>query len=194
MASIPRSQRVASTVWHGRRRRRSSEDVAIDDQRYLMVDGRRWRRSAPRIPEALRRELVSALMSARRAVLAAKRSSSAIAEKTARARVQDAKVALGERGRPYWDSPDDKAERQRAAATLRALLAARGPGKTICPSDVARAIGADRWRSAMSLVREAALVLVAKGELEVRQQGKRVDPEQAHGPIRYAAKRPGRRK
>jgi hypothetical protein len=137
---------------------------------------------------------VSALMSARRAVLAAKRSSSAIAEKTARARVQDAKVALRERERPYWDSPEDKAERQRAAATLRALLAARGSGKTICPSmsparsaqtagtACYRSCGKPRWS------------WFAKGELEVRQHGKRVDPEQARGPLRYAVKRPSRRK
>lgn len=113
-----------------------------DDERFLVIDGRRWRRTDPSIPEALRSELVQELMDARRRV--------------DRPRVQDAKVALGERGRPWWEPHDDAALRTRAAATMRALLHKRGEGKTICPSDVARVIGGDRWRSLMPLVRHVA--------------------------------------
>ena len=47
-------------------------------------------------------------MSARRAVGAALRSSDLAAEQAARARVQQAKVALGERGAPWWEQTDDE--------------------------------------------------------------------------------------
>ena len=73
------------------------------DGRYIVVDGRRWRASDPRLPEARRQELVNELMSARRAVGAAKRAGDAAAEAQARARVHAAKVALGERGPKWWE-------------------------------------------------------------------------------------------
>jgi uncharacterized protein len=73
------------------------------DGRYVVVDGRRWRASDPRLPEERRQELVAALMDARRAVGAAKRRGDAEAERAARDRVHAAKVALGERGQPWWE-------------------------------------------------------------------------------------------
>lgn len=73
------------------------------DGRYVVIDGRRWRASDPGLPEERRQELVDELMSARRAVGAAKRSGDPVAERAARARVHAAKVALGERGRPWWE-------------------------------------------------------------------------------------------
>lgn len=126
------------------------------------------------------------LMSARRAVGAAKRMRDEKAEAAARARVQDAKLALGERGEAYWEAPSVAAQRRRAAAAMRALLSARGADKTICPSDVARTIGGDRWRAVMQLVRDVAIELVKKHELEVRQRGSAVGARAAKGPIRLA--------
>lgn len=76
-----------------------------EDGRYVVVDGRRWRRSDPGLPEERRQELVNELMSARRAVGAAMRSGDAEAERAARDRVHAAKVALGERGTPWWEQP-----------------------------------------------------------------------------------------
>ena len=73
------------------------------DGHYVIIDGRRWRATDPSIPEERRKELVAELMSARRAVGAAKRADDAKAEKAARARVHAAKVALGERGKPWWE-------------------------------------------------------------------------------------------
>ena len=74
------------------------------------------------------------------------------------------------------------------AATERAildLLAARDPGKTICPSDAARALGGDDgFRPLMPLVREVAQTLVAAGRLEVTQSGRPVDIRTARGAIR----------
>jgi uncharacterized protein len=73
------------------------------DGRYVIIDGRRWRATDPSIPEGRRKELVSELMSARRAVGAAKRAGDEEAERAARDRVHAAKVALGERGEPWWE-------------------------------------------------------------------------------------------
>ena len=73
------------------------------DGRYIVVNGRRWRKSDPSLSEERRRELVEELMSARRAVKAAKRDGDDAAMRSARGRVHAAKVALGERGEPWWE-------------------------------------------------------------------------------------------
>ena len=145
-----------------------------DDARYFVVDGRRWRRTDPSIPEPLRAELVKALMAARRV--------------QDRPRTQDAKVALGERGRPWWEPRDASADRTRLAAAMRTLLAARGDGKTICPSDAARAVGASEWRALLPLARDVARSLAAAGDLEVTQGGRAIDPSGPwRGPVRLRA-------
>ena len=71
--------------------------------------------------------------------------------------------------------------------TILGLLAERAPGKTICPSEAARALGGDEaeWRARMEPVREAARAMVARGELEITQRGEPVpDPAAVRGPIR----------
>lgn len=65
------------------------------DGRYFVVRGRLWRMSDPRLDDETRERLVAELMSARRAVRAK--------EPDARARVDAAKRALGERGPVWWD-------------------------------------------------------------------------------------------
>jgi hypothetical protein len=72
------------------------------DGRYLVVRGRLWRASNPALDAAERARLTGQLMAARRAVAAALRSGDAAALRAARAGVQDAKVALGERGAVWW--------------------------------------------------------------------------------------------
>jgi hypothetical protein len=76
------------------------------DGRYFVVRGRLWRKSNPALDDANRERLVKDLMSARRAVRDAKGEPEAI--KVARHLVDQAKVALGERGAPWWDdgAPD----------------------------------------------------------------------------------------
>lgn len=78
------------------------------DGRYLVIDGRLWRATNPNLPEAERQRLTRELMEARRAVRTAGLSEDAKALREARARVHAAKVALGERGQPWWDdgAPD----------------------------------------------------------------------------------------
>ena len=67
--------------------------------------------------------------------------------------------------------------------TILALLARRDEGKTICPSEAARALAAD-WRALMPEVREKAYAMADRGELEVTQKGEVVDGRAARGPIR----------
>lgn len=154
-----------------------------DDGRYVVVDGRRWRATDPSIPEPLRQALVRELMSARRAVRSAGDDADAVT--AARSRVHDAKVALGERGHPWWEDADSVALRDRAAAAIRSLTRDRGADKTICPSEAARAIASPEWRPAMDQVRSVGRQLAAEGDIEVTQRGRTVDPETATGAIRY---------
>ncbi|MCU1673020.1 MAG: hypothetical protein JWN77_1133 [Frankiales bacterium] len=82
------------------------------DGRYVVVDGRRWRATDPEIPQDVAAQLRKDLMSARRDVGAALRAADPVAEKAARARVQAAKVALGERGTPWWEqTPEERRAR-----------------------------------------------------------------------------------
>ncbi|SDS70135.1 Protein of unknown function [Friedmanniella luteola] len=152
------------------------------DGRYLVIEGRRWRASDPAIPETLRTELVAELMAARRAVRDAAGEETATA--AARRRVQDAKVALGERGEPWWEPPTDDGRRERLTAAVRALLRHRKPESTICPSDAARVSGGEGWRDAMDAARAVAAALAADGVVEVRQGGEKVDPTTATGALR----------
>ncbi len=78
------------------------------DGRYFVVRGRLWRCSDPALAPAVREEWVRALMKARRDVGTARRGGDDAALKEARARVDEAKVALGERGAVWWSdgAPD----------------------------------------------------------------------------------------
>ncbi|MGL6244536.1 hypothetical protein [Pseudomonas sp.] len=78
------------------------------DGRYFVVKGKLWRCTNPSLSEEARQPLVDVLMTARREVKAAKTSGNIAQLKFARARVQTAKEALGERGPVWWDdgSPD----------------------------------------------------------------------------------------
>lgn len=69
-------------------------------------------------------------------------------------------------------------------AAIRALLAERARGASICPSEAARRVDAQQWRELMEATRAAARRLVAAGEVEIVQRGRPVDPSTAKGPIR----------
>jgi hypothetical protein len=153
------------------------EHTMTEDGRFLIVGGRRWRATDPAIPEKLRQELVNELMAARRLVRTD--------PDTARPRVQDAKVALGERGDPWWE-PTADGLRVRLAAAIRALLRHRSPEATICPSDAARVAGGESWRDLMDVAREVAAELARDGVVTVRQRGEDVEMADAVGPVRLA--------
>ena len=69
------------------------------DGRYFVVRGRLWRATNPALEPQRREILVYELMAGRRAVRSA--GSDPVAIKLARAAVDAAKIALGERG-PVW--------------------------------------------------------------------------------------------
>jgi len=66
-----------------------------------------------------------------------------------------------------------------ARTAILDLLARRDEGRTICPSEAARASGAS-----MDAVREEARKLVDEGEIVVTQKGEVVDLDGVRGPIR----------
>jgi hypothetical protein len=153
----------------------------------VVIDWRTWRATDPDIPAPFHTELVAELMNARRAVGAAKRAEDPAAERRARDRVGDAKVALGERGAPWWEAADDAARAARLEAVMRALLHHRKPESTICPSDAARVAGGPAWRDEMDAARQVAFELQGRGVVEVRQDGARgASHDEAHGPLRIA--------
>ena len=149
--------------------------------RFVVIDGRRWRATDPSIPSTFRAELVRELMDARRAIGGVSRAGGDTGPH--RERVGDAKVALGERGEPWWATTAD-GRRKRIAATIRTLLRARSPGSSICPSDVARAIGGSSWRSLVPDVRAVAAELATAGVIVVTQGDRTLDATTARGPIR----------
>lgn len=80
----------------------AEEPERTEDGRYIVIKGRRWRATDPDIPEERNAELRSILMAWRREV---KRTSGA---PESRAGVHATKVALGERGTPWWEQSDDE--------------------------------------------------------------------------------------
>jgi hypothetical protein len=67
---------------------------------------------------------------------------------------------------------------------IDALLDARAPGATICPSEAARAVAPEGWRELMPEARAAAGRLAARGAVEVTRRGAVVDVATARGPVR----------
>lgn len=96
---------------------------ATDDERWLVVDGRRWRRTDPALPADVAAALRSQLGRARNAMKAARRDGDEEALAGARRRVGLAKHGLGERGPQWWDDDED-ARIGRARQALRELDAA----------------------------------------------------------------------
>jgi hypothetical protein len=72
------------------------------DGRYFVVRNRLWRCSNPALPAEERERLTRELMRARSAVGTALRAGDPKAETKARQQVHSLKVALGERGPPWW--------------------------------------------------------------------------------------------
>ena len=97
-----------------------SADEGIEEERWLVVDGRRWRRTDPAVPDAELDRLKSHLGRGRSGV---RNAGDDAARKAARHRVQLAKVGLGERGTPWWEqSAAERRERwESALAELDAL-------------------------------------------------------------------------
>jgi hypothetical protein len=156
--------------------------LSSDDERYLVINGRRWRRSNPNIPENLRQELVHELMRARRQLVA---PISKAAEKRARAAVHDAKVALGERGHPWWIDPTEEGDNQRIAAALRALLRSRTNGPAYS-TEIAQIVRSTSPHAISEAVHRVALGMQNEGLLKIRTQ-KRTPNDVFPSPTYYVA-------
>ncbi|ACA14944.1 conserved hypothetical protein [Methylobacterium sp. 4-46] len=85
--------------------------------------------------------------------------------------------------------PDEAA----IAETLLRLVAERGPDKTICPSEVARALGGphpDGWSPLMQPVRRQAVRLMKEGRIAILRKGRVVpDPDAFRGVYRLSLPR-----
>jgi hypothetical protein len=68
--------------------------------------------------------------------------------------------------------------------TILSMATNRGADKTICPSEVARAIFDADWRIYMDEVRQAAIVLQQQGKVSITQKGAPVNVNHIKGPIR----------
>ncbi len=86
---------------------------------------------------------------------------------------------------PTEAPPDDP-----VATAILELLASRGGGKSICPSEAARAFAAGRarpsdppdlWRRYLPAARQQALHLARAGRIVILRKGKPVDP---HKPVK----------
>jgi hypothetical protein len=70
-------------------------------------------------------------------------------------------------------------------ASILELARERGPSKSICPSDAARAVGGEGWRDLMDQARDTARELARSGDVVVTQRGETLDPDaEWHGPVR----------
>lgn len=90
----------------------------VEDERWLVVRGRRWRRQDPALPEDVAQRLLSHLGRGRSGVRALRGAGKDPAP--ARRRVDLAKHGLGERGAPWWEQ-DAAQRRRRWEAALREL-------------------------------------------------------------------------
>ena len=75
-------------------------------------------------------------------------------------------------------------------AEILRLTEARGRERSICPSEVARALAGGEdgpWRPLMAPVRRAAAGLARDGRIEILRKGKTVPPEAMRGVVRLRA-------
>jgi hypothetical protein len=77
-------------------------------------------------------------------------------------------------------------------ASILDLAAARGPAKSICPSEVARILSGPlepgQWQSLLTPVRQAAISLAKAGRIDILRKGRPVPPEEVRGVIRLRIK------
>jgi hypothetical protein len=75
-----------------------------------------------------------------------------------------------------------------AEQAILLVLAARGPDKSICPTEAARKLAGDpaddSWRAKLPAIRQAAIRLAQGGRLQITRKGKAILPEDIHGVIR----------
>lgn len=84
---------------------------------------------------------------------------------------------------------DTRADDAAIETTMLAMVAERGADKTVCPSEVARALGGphpDGWSPLMQPVRRVAVRLAHAGRIAILRKGRAVDPDDFGGIYRLA--------
>jgi len=67
---------------------------------------------------------------------------------------------------------------------MLSLASASGPGGSVGPNDVARALGGEQWQALTTRVRRAAVTLAQEGRLVILRKGKPADPAAFKGVYR----------
>lgn len=73
------------------------------------------------------------------------------------------------------------------------LTEARGPQRSICPTEVARALETtpgEAWRARLGAVRRSAALLAGEGRIDILHKGKPIDPSSVRGVIRLRIRLP----
>jgi hypothetical protein len=86
----------------------------------------------------------------------------------------------------------DKTLDEALQEAVLAMAATRGPDKSFCPSEAARAVGGphpDGWGPLMQPVRRVAVRLAEEGRLIITRKGKPVDPHDFRGVYRLTLPR-----
>ncbi|HEY5797514.1 MAG TPA: DUF3253 domain-containing protein [Bosea sp. (in: a-proteobacteria)] len=86
--------------------------------------------------------------------------------------------------KPQMITQPDDAELE---ATILKLAAERGDGRTVGPTDVARALGGDHpdgWGPLMQPIRRVAVRLMKEGRIVITRKGRPVDPDDFRGVYR----------
>jgi hypothetical protein len=73
------------------------------------------------------------------------------------------------------------------SAAILQQTAALGPTKSLCPTDIARAVSSENWRPLLGAVRKVAADLARQGKIEILRKGKTIDPAEMRGVIRLRA-------
>ena len=73
--------------------------------------------------------------------------------------------------------------------TILALVQARGAEKSICPSEVARALD-PAWQTLMGAVRRVAIGLALSGQIEILRKGRAGPASEVRGVIRLRLRVP----
>lgn len=71
--------------------------------------------------------------------------------------------------------------------TILRLAGARSEGRTICPSEAARALGGDKpegWGPLMQPIRKVAVSMMKQGRIVITRKGRPVDPDDFKGVYR----------
>ncbi len=75
-------------------------------------------------------------------------------------------------------------QEDRIVASVLAMAEERGTEKTFCPSEIARELFPDDWRTHMNDVVAVAISLQKQGKVLITQKGEPVDIDHIKGPIR----------